>query len=190
MQYDSGYVAYLNGVEVASSNAPASPHLELAGAGVSQQPGAIDHVRGRRSFFVPEFEHDRRLTATGNVLAIQTLMATPTDQSLFVLPEISEISITQAGLHFFNQPSPGTYNTVNTWQPDLTFSVQHGFFSAPFQLTLSTTTSRRYDLLHNRQLHAQRDQRHAYTGPITISATTDVRAVSIIDGNAGVVSTE
>ena len=80
------------------------------------------------------------LTATGNVLAIQTLMATPTDADLFVSPAISQIAIVQDGLQTFVQPTPGTYNTAGSWQPDLSFGTPHGFFTNSFPLTLSTAT--------------------------------------------------
>jgi hypothetical protein len=106
------------------------------------------------------------------------------------MPALSEISIAQSGLHFFNQPSPGTYNTVGTWEPDLTFSVQHGFYSAPFALTLSTSIfgAKIYYTTDGSAPSATNGT--LYSGPIAISTTTDVRAVSIIDGNAGIVSTE
>ena len=129
--------------------------------------------------------------ATGNVLAIQTLMATPTDQSLFVLPEISRRFRSRRRACIFSTSRRREVTTRSiTWQPDLTFSVQHGFFSAPFQLTLTTTTpgATIYYTTDNSTPSATNGT--AYTGPITISATTDVRAVSIIGGNAGVISTE
>jgi hypothetical protein len=136
MQYDSGYVAYLNGVEIASSNAPASPTWNSAASEYR-----LSAVQATTYEDVDISSYLSLLsTTTPNVLAVQTLMATPTDQDLFVSPAISEISIAQAGLHYFADATPGTYNTANTWQPDLTFSVQHGFFSAPFQTTLTTTT--------------------------------------------------
>jgi fibronectin type 3 domain-containing protein len=190
MQYDSGYVAYLNGVEVASSNAPASPtwNSQALEFGTSPTQATTFEDVDLSSFL--NSATTGALMATGNVLAIQTLTATPTDQTLFVLPEISSISITQSGLHYFNQPSPGTYNTPNTWLPDLTFSVQHGFYSAPFQLTLTTTTPGATIYYTTDSSTPSATNGTAYTGPITISATTDVRAVSIVDGNAGVISTE
>ena len=140
MQYDSGYVAYLNGVEIASRNAPASPTWNSAALEYRNSPvQATTYEDVDISSFLNSATAGH-LTATGNVLAIQTLMATPTDLDLFVSPAISEISISQAGLHTFAEPTPGTYNTPGTWQPDLSFSVPHGFFTASFPLTLSTTT--------------------------------------------------
>ncbi|MGO9111484.1 MAG: CotH kinase family protein, partial [Thermoguttaceae bacterium] len=141
MQYDSGYVAYLNGVEIASSNAPASPTWNSAALEYRNSPVQDTTYQNVDISSFLNSATTGHLTATGNVLAIQTLMATPTDLDLFVSPAISEISITQAGLHTFAQPTPGTYNTPGSWQPDLTFSVPHGLYTSDFSLTLSTTTT-------------------------------------------------
>jgi hypothetical protein len=141
MQYGSAYVAYLDGVEIASRNAPSSPTWNSAALEYRNSPVQDTTYEDVdiSSFLNPGTSG--HLTATGNVLAIQTLMATTTDPDLFVSPAISAISIAQAGLHTFATPSPGAYNTPSTWQPDLSFSVQHGFYTAPFQLALTTTTA-------------------------------------------------
>ena len=59
MQYDDGYVAYLNGVEIASENAPSSPDVELVGQRGADQRRAGHDLRGRRPFQFPQFGHDR-----------------------------------------------------------------------------------------------------------------------------------
>ena len=142
MQYDSGYVAYLNGVEIASRNAPASPTWNSAALEYRNSPVQDTTCEDVDISSFLNSSTTGHLTATGNVLAVQTLMATPADPDLFVSPAITaNISITQAGLHDFATPSPGTYNTPSTWQPDLSFSVQHGFYSTPFQVALTTTTT-------------------------------------------------
>ena len=59
MKYVDGYVAYLNGVEVASENAPSFPHLEFAGPSRADQRRAGRHLRGHRPFQLPQFLHHR-----------------------------------------------------------------------------------------------------------------------------------
>ena len=59
MQYDDGYVAYLNGVEIASENAPSFAHLELAGQRGADQRRPGHHLRERRHFEFPQFGHHR-----------------------------------------------------------------------------------------------------------------------------------
>ena len=75
MQYDDGYVAYLNGVQIASENAPASPTWNSAGP--AEQTSDVQATTYENSTFPvssirPPSGH---LTASGNVLAIQVLMA-------------------------------------------------------------------------------------------------------------------
>lgn len=191
MQYGSGYVAYLNGVEIASSNAPANPvwnsqALEYRNSPV--QNTIYENVDVSSFLNTATTGH---LTATGNVLAIQTLLRTPTDANLFVMPALGQITITPAGMHFFAKPTPGLPNTPDTWQPDLTFSQQHGFFSGSFPLTLTTTTpgaTIRYTLDNSTP---SATHGIVYSGPITITTTTNVRAVSVVaGGQAGIVSTQ
>ena len=103
---------------------------------------------------------------------------------------MSQIVTTQLGTHFFATPTPGTANTIDTWQPDIAFSVQHGFFYQSFPLAITTTTTGAsiYYTLDGSTPSATHGTH--YTGPITISTTATVRAVSVIAGSAGVVSTE
>ena len=191
MQYDDGYVAYLNGVEIASRNAGntvAWNALATAERTSDVQDTTFENVDISQFLNSSVSGH---LNATGNVLAIQVLLASPTDADMLVVPEISQMSISTAGLHFFASPSPGAPNLPGTWQPDLTFSKQHGFYTSPFQLTLSTSTAGAsiYYTTDNSTPSATNGTQ--YTGPITISTTTVVRAVSVVTGGyAGVVSTE
>ena len=185
MAYDDGYVAYLNGVEVARRNAPASVTWNsnaTAARGSDVQATTFETVDLTSRLNL--------LTATGNVLAIQIMNVSPTDGDLLVMPELSQTLITSAGTHFFNTPTPGAPNTPDTWQPDLTFSAQHGFYSQPFPLALSTTTpgASIYYTLNGSAPSAANGV--LYASPINISATSTVRAISIIGGQSGVSSTE
>ena len=131
------------------------------------------------------------LMATGNVLAIQVMKSSLADGDLLVVPELSQIVSTQMGNHFFACPTPGTPNTIDTWQPDIAFSVQHGFFYQSFPLAITTTTpgASIYYTLDSSTPSATHGT--LYTAPITISTTATVRAVSVVSGGfSGVVSTE
>lgn len=191
MQYGSGYVAYLNGVQVASANAPASPTWNSAALSFRNSPVQTTTYENVDLSSFLNSGTTGHLNATGNVLAIQTLLRTTTDADVFVSPALGQMSIAPAGLHFFAKPTPGLPNTSDTWQPDLTFSKQHGFYDAPFQLTLTTSTpgATIYYTTDNSTPSATHGT--VYTTPINITTTTDVRAVSVVaGGQAGVVSTE
>ncbi|HEY7115819.1 MAG TPA: lamin tail domain-containing protein, partial [Tepidisphaeraceae bacterium] len=185
MAYDDGYVAYLNGVEVARRNAPSALAWNSAATAARTndfQATSFENVDLTSRLGL--------LTPTGNVLAIQALNASPTDGDLLVMPELSQIVTTQAGTHFFNTPTPGAPNTPDTWQPDLNFSVKHGLFSQPFQLTLTSESpgATIYYTVDGSTPSATNGT--LYTNPITISSTTIVRAVSVVGGQSAIVSTE
>ena len=80
MKYDDGYVAYINGQEVASSNAPASPSWESLS------------TRGRVDSVALGFEDvgialdDGVLQVGRNVLAIHGLNRAPRDADFLILP--------------------------------------------------------------------------------------------------------
>ena len=179
MQYDDGFVAYLNGVEVARRNAPTT--VTWNSQAVEERTSDVQATTFE-NFDVSSFLNSGttgHLTATGNVLAIQVMNSSLSDGDLLVVPELSQIVSTQLGNHFFATPTPGTANTIDTWQPDIAFSVQHGFFYQSFPLTITTTTTGAniYYTLDGSTPSATHGTH--YTAPITISTTATVRAVSV-----------
>jgi hypothetical protein len=191
MQYDDGYVAYLNGVEVARRNAP--PTVTWNSQAVAERTSDVQ-VTTFENVDVSAFLNSAaagHLMATGNVLAIQVMKSSLSGGDMLVVPELSQIVTTQLGNHFFAVPTPGTANTIDTWQPDISFSVQRGIFYQSFPVTITTTTtgaSIYYTL--DGSIPSAVNGTH-YTGPITISTTATLRAVSVVGGgSAGVVSTE
>ena len=79
MQYDSGYVAYLNGVEIASSNAPTSPAWNSTAVENLESPVQVTTYQDVDVSSFLNASTTGHLMATGNVLAIQTLLAPPTE---------------------------------------------------------------------------------------------------------------
>ena len=57
------------------------------------------------------------LTATGNVLAIQTLMSSPTDGDMLVVPELCQMTSVIGGEHIFSTPTPGMPTPWATCSP-------------------------------------------------------------------------
>src|SRR6185503_5471732 len=80
---------------------------------------------------------------------------------------------------------------ADTWQPDIDFSIRHGFFDQPISVVLSTSTpgASIYYTLDGSTPSATNGT--LYANPIGISATKVVRAVSVVaGGQAGIVQTE
>ena len=102
MQYDDGYVAYLNGVEIASGNAPASPTWNsLANEEQTSDVQATTYENVNVSRFLNSATTGH-LTATGNVLAIQVLMSSNTDGDMLVVPELAQMTRRGGRLHLLH----------------------------------------------------------------------------------------
>lgn len=111
MKYDDGFIAYLNGTEVARRNAPVQPAFD------SQATEA--HANADATEFEPiDLTDFKSLLADGeNVLAIHALNLRFTDTDLLVLPELAitrggELQI--ASPQYFPVPTPGQPNGTGT----------------------------------------------------------------------------
>lgn len=106
MKYDDGFVAYLNGEEVARSNAPDAP--------VWNSAATADHLSGDSIRFEDfNISEDQGFLVPGqNVLAIQGLNASPGDADFLLLPQLDMTTQSQAsaGLRYFVTPTPGAAN--------------------------------------------------------------------------------
>ena len=93
---------------------------------------------------------------------------------------------TRAGqLLFFNPPSPGVANTGGyaDYVGDTKFSVNRGFFDAPFDLTISTATAGATIRYTTNGAPPTATTGIVYTGPLSIRATTVLRAAAFKDGS-------
>jgi hypothetical protein len=102
MNYDDGFVAWLNGVELARANAPDTVDWDSAATDV--------HSSGSFETMTLGVPADVLRTGT-NILAIQGLNIAATNSSFFVLPEL--IGTTYAGDTsglYFTTPTPGAEN--------------------------------------------------------------------------------
>ena len=128
MRYDDGFVAYLNGAEVARRNAPSTLAFN-ASATVERPAGAALSVEEiDLSLYV-------RLLRTGaNVLAFHGLNFSASDAEFLVLPELS----TGQSLvnRFFATPTPRSANDTGIagFVADTHFTTNRGFFPAPFDV--------------------------------------------------------
>ncbi len=192
MMYDAGFVAYLNGQEVARRNAP----------GVSPTPPAFD----------ASATEERTLTETGgfeqfnltsylnllniggpNVLAIHGLNSTATDGDFLLLPELTATSLEGGGTRYFPTPTPEGPNGIGLlgFVQDTNFSIDRGFFDAPFDMVISTDTPGATILYttdgslpsatHGTRVRAP-DPNTAPSATVSIATTSYVRAMAMMPG--------
>jgi hypothetical protein len=186
MRYNDGFVAWLNGVEVARANAPLSTAWDSA----ATTARTIHESLTPSGFNITAVAGS--LLPAGNVLAVQGLNASAADGTFLVLPEVVSAQMSVPMIHgFFDSPTPGTVNglpeslgTVDDpaytpgrgIYPDATVTV------VPFPVTLSTSTpgaSIRYttDGSTPSATHGT-----LYTGPVIISGTTVLRSIAYLEG--------
>lgn len=137
-QYDDGFVAWLNGAEVARRNAPAgtgSPIAFDATATAVRPDGAALTAEDI------EIRSAGSLLRTGrNVLAIQALNRSRDDATLLIRPEL--LGGQSLGARYFQEPSPGVPNGpgVAGFVGDTRFEPGRGFYSQPVDVRIWTDT--------------------------------------------------
>ncbi len=139
IRYDDGFVAYLNGIEVARRNAPAGTAVNTSAA-VADRPSAqavvpevIDLTSALASL----------VAGAGNVLAIHGLNQTASNDFL-IKAELAQYAVSTATTPtYFLAGTPNAFNTAGIYNKvaPVTASLGHGFFTAPQTATLATGTT-------------------------------------------------
>lgn len=174
--YDDGFVVWLNGTELARHNAPDA----LEGATAATATAAGNGIASLPFVPAPGLLHEGR-----NWLAVQGFNLSADDRDFILLPELAAVRLETGSPRFFRTPTPGGPNAesgIVAFADEPVFSVPRGFFEAPFTVELSTPTPGaevRYttDASTPSPSHGAR-----YTGPIPISTTTVLRAMTHGDG--------
>ena len=182
IRYEDGYVAYLNGTEIASDNAPNNPNWQ-SGATVNRSDNiAVNSVDIDISSAID------LLKAGQNVLAIHGLNQGINSSDILILPElIAQLqSDAPETVGFMLSPSPGLPNndSVQGITPSVEFSVSSQVFSEPISLELSLPQG----ALPNTEIRYTDDGTRPnssstiYTNPVQISETVQIRAISVLPG--------
>lgn len=136
MRYDDGFVAWLNGTEIARRNAPAGavPAFNAAAASSrsSSQPFQAEIIDVSR--------YAALLTTGTNVLAIQGMNSSAADADFMLLPEL--VAGTAAPGRYFTEATPGGLNGegVAGFVADTRFSPTRGFYDTPQTVTITCAT--------------------------------------------------
>ena len=176
MQYDDGFVAYLNGVEVARRNAPETP---------AWNSGATANHPDAQAVVFEDIDisaHAGRLRQGNNVLAVHGLNQGAADPDFLILPElVASGSEFATGQHrYFPTPTPGAPNGDGLLGiiDDTAFSHDRGFYEAPFDLEITAGVESATIVYTTDGSEPSPSHGDVYTGPIPIDTTTVLRAMA------------
>ena len=178
MKYDDGFIAWLNGEEIARRNAPdsaqwnstaAAPHPNYQ-AVVFEEINVSDHLGALRS--------------GANVLAIQGLNQSAGDTDFLLLPELVEYKASATGERYFSQPTPGALNNSGfiAFVADTKFSVDRGFYDTPFSVAITSATVGATIIYTTNGSVPSLANGLIYSAPLTIQGTTCLRAAAFKEG--------
>lgn len=179
MGYNDGFIAYLNGTEVARRQAPASAAFDAAATAARPLIESLQPERISLSAFRP------LLVAGTNTLALHGLNATAEDETFFLAPRLTSGRGDPVVPRFFRTPTPGAENTavgVLGHVADTTFSSKRGFYTSPIQLTLGTATPEATILYTLDGSTPTAARALTYSVPVVIDKTTVVRALAVRPG--------
>ncbi|HMJ66603.1 MAG TPA: chitobiase/beta-hexosaminidase C-terminal domain-containing protein, partial [Candidatus Binatia bacterium] len=175
MRYDDGFVAYLNGVEVARRLAPAVTLWNSTATG--QHLGAdYEDINISTSLSA--------LRDGANVLAIQGLNISSTDTDFLIMAELAEYKALGLTNSYFATPTPGTFNGTPFagFVGDTHFSHDRGFYETNFAVTITTETPGATIRYTTNGSAPTATTGFIYTTPLPISGTTTLRAAAFKTG--------
>ncbi len=179
VRYDDAIVVYLNGTEVARRNAPASvAYNTLASSDRAESLAVLEEN-------IDISEHIGLLVAgQTNILAIHGLNEAINSNEFLLTAQLSEITATNGQLRYFQQASPGDFNPSTGFVDFVaapTFSVEHGWKTSSFPLTLTTTTPGA-QIRYTTDGSMPTASSTLYSSPITVNTTRTIRAAAFKSG--------
>ena len=185
MQYDSGFVAYLNGTEVARRNAPTAIGVPPAYNASATLERGVSEAITKETIDISAFKN-LLVAGSGNVLAIQAMNSAASDGDFLMLPTLRSEDLGGSSFRFFTTPTPGAANGTGVidFVGDVDTSQDHGFYNASFQLTLQTSTAAAdiYFTYDGSKPDPTNPAAHLYQAPITVDQTTMFRAAAFKNG--------
>jgi len=179
MQFDDGFVAFLNGVEVARAAAPDQLVWNSAATESRLQNTSISR------FFVGTGAD--RLVAGTNVLAIAGLNRSVVDGDFLIRPQLvaaAPIDVSTAPVGFLDVPTPGSPNSLLR-SAAVTFSQPSGVFVDPFTLRLAVDTpGATIHFTTDGTMPDESSPIYDENSPLSITTTTLVQAVAFAPGFA------
>lgn len=185
VMYDAGFVAYLNGQEVARRNAPTAAGVPPAFNAAATLERSNSEALQAATIDLSAFQH-LLAAGSGNVLALHGLNSAAGDDDFLIAPQLRVVESGAQSLRYFETPTPGAANGqgVVDFVAPVGLSAAHGFYDAPFSLALSTSTAGAavYYTVNGSMPGPSNPAAHLYSNPILVSRTTIVRAGAVRDG--------
>ena len=141
LHFEDGVIAYLNGQQILSQSAPASPAFNSTAS-----DNLNNEVRNGDPMKAFDIAFEGKLLAGQNILSFQMLNRTISSSDVLLVPELSvemqkEPQTTQLG--YMLDPTPGAQNATiefNGLVDDTEFDVDRGFFNTPFDVAIACST--------------------------------------------------
>ena len=183
IKYEDGFVAYLNGLRVAASNAPEEASLSFNSQATAQHPDEQAIVA--ESFALPA----TALVEGSNVLAIHGLNYSSSganSNDFLILPALEATSASSIGaIGYFNSPTPGQANDpvpLMGFVSDTKFSHDRGYYEAPFTLEITSATPGAQIYYTTDGTPPSATNGLLYNDGIEIKETTTLRALALKNG--------
>jgi hypothetical protein len=137
MRYDDGFVAYLNGQEIARRNLTGSPAWNSQATGSHSDDLAIVYEK------IDVTAHLDKLVDGSNVLAVHGLNNASNRSDFLIGPMLVTERAGEPVAGYMVTPSPGSVNQEGTmgFVADTKFSKDRGFYDAPFNVEITTATA-------------------------------------------------
>ena len=171
VQYDDGFIAYLNGQAIAARNAPATPawnSTATAAHGGSESEEILLNLP------------PGLLVAGANVLALHGLNTSAADADFLLRAELLSVAETELPARFFVPPTPGAANGSGYLGlvADTKFSVDRGFYETPFALAITCATVGAGIRFTTNGSPPSPTNGYLFGSPITIAGLSLVRAAA------------
>ncbi|MCY2952159.1 MAG: lamin tail domain-containing protein [Planctomycetota bacterium] len=173
IDYDDGFVAYLNGTPVAWRNAP-DPLSHDSAATSSHAASGFEEIdlTGFANLLLAE--------DNANVLAIHGLNVSADDTDFLISAELIAASIIVGAEQYFATPTPGQPNQPGALGivADTKFDHDRGFYDAAFDVVISSATAGAQIRYTTDGTAPTATTGTVYTLPIHVSKTTTLRAAA------------
>ncbi|MDA7931854.1 lamin tail domain-containing protein [Akkermansiaceae bacterium] len=138
MRYDDGFIAYLNGTQIAAGNEPANVSWDSSAAGERANQDAIEFEEIDVTAFT-----DLLVANSTNVLAIHGLNVNAADGDFLISPELIGVAASETvELLYFTSPTPGQSNGSGFvgFVGDTSFSMDRGVYDQAITVVVDAGT--------------------------------------------------